>query len=259
MLIECILRREHGVTVTLLIADGLDATYLFKGPFPDGPQVCEVADERDAGVLLAIPEAYRVYQPPPRRRRLPQPGRRRSKTSASRTRPAPSNSSMPRKPRGRRSRRSRAHRPPERAPRRYSRTRRPSRRPAPSPPAAARPGRARGAGEPAEPAHRDPAAAAAYDAQQVEALKVEAAERAKPMDIGQAKLAYHAKFGKAPHPAMKPRDDPRQARTSEAAVATQAKEVFTRVQLIPAGQDRRPVVDPGTAFVGQRWPARSCR
>lgn len=47
------------------------------------------------------------------------------------------------------------------------------------------------------------AAAAAYDAQQVEALKVEAAERAKPMDIGQAKLAYHAKFGKAPHPAMK--------------------------------------------------------
>lgn len=64
MLIECILRRENGVVVTFPIAAGMVATYHFKGPFPDGPQVAEVMDPEDIGRLLAITEGYRVYQPP---------------------------------------------------------------------------------------------------------------------------------------------------------------------------------------------------
>lgn len=205
MLIECILRREHGVTVTLPIADGLDATYLFKGQFPDGPQVCEVADERDAGVLLAIPEAYRVYQPPlsPEEaaaarekaiedQRLADEARAKQLLDAKKAQEAAEAAEAERIARLERAAQALLE---NKATVEEARTIAAGGGPAPAEPEVPE--------NPQNLPTETQAAAAAYDAQQVEALKVEAAERAKPMDIGQAKLAYHAKFGKAPHPAMK--------------------------------------------------------
>ena len=63
MLIRCILRREHGVTVTLPIADGLDATYLFRGQFPDGPQGLRSRRRARRPPCWRSPKPIRVYQP----------------------------------------------------------------------------------------------------------------------------------------------------------------------------------------------------
>ena len=151
-------RREHGVTVTRRRSPmASDATYLFKGPFPDGPQVCEVADERDAGKSCWRSRSLsgQSISRRSRRRRLPQPGRRRSKTSASRTRPAPSNSLDAKK----------AQEAAEAAEaRRIARLERAAQALLDKATVEARtiaaggpaPGRARGAGEPAEPAHPRP-------------------------------------------------------------------------------------------------------